>query len=259
MKMAGRVSTWCDKLAATPAFGFKLDTHFASGASILSALSPILDPLIDDEVQKFTLDQNAPFEISFTTEDGFKYGANHNRVHVTFVYRMKTRIVSGSPPVMEMLSRPAPYSELLPIVTNKAIEATLHVPSPKARKVRRVGVVAAVAVDAEDLPPGIASFLKYMGRPWGDMVDGFQIQITSQLAQDRELSDRCVHTLTRSEIPGEPTFVTFDWQRTFTEGQLLTKQSLTALSEKAKVAALEYFEELAEGNIFDEDILRNAD
>jgi len=256
--MAGLISSWCDKLAAVPAVGFKLDNHFAPGATILEALCSVLDPLMDNEEQKFTMDQNDAFAISFTTEDGFKYGVNNNRVSVQFQHRMKAKPVSGGPPIMEMLSRPAPYTEVLPIVAKKAIDAVLHIPSPKWRMVQRIGIVTAAAVDENDLPPGIALFLKYMGRPWKGLYDGFLIQITSRLGEESGVSDRCVHTLTKSENPEELINVQFDWQRTFTGGRQIDPTVLKDIFESAENAALKYFEELAEGNRFDEDILRDT-
>jgi hypothetical protein len=251
--MVEKTYSWCDKLAAVPAVGFMLDPHFASGASIFTALSPILDPLMDGQVQKFTMDKIDAFSAQFTTEDGFQYGVDQNRVHVTFLHRMKAKPVSLGPPIMEMLSDPKPYTQLLPSVARMAIDATTRVPSPKGRKVLRVGVVAQAAVDEDDLPPGIILFLKHLRRPWEAVERGFAIQITSRLGERAGVIDRCVHTLARVETPGELMNVSFDFQRTYAAGQQIDAKVLDGLFQSAKTAALQYFEELAEGNRFDED------
>ena len=52
---------------------------------------------------------------------------------------------------------------------------------------------------------------------------------------------------------------TFDWQRTFKAARPLNEKTLHNDIAGSQKAALAYFEELAEGNIFDEDFISGAD
>jgi hypothetical protein len=245
-------------LASTAAAGFKLDFHFASGDSILSALSPLLDKMTKGEKQKFQMQRHESFNVLFTTEDGFQYGIDASKVSVTFVHRIKGRPVSGGPPVMEMLSQPTPYTALLPNVFKRAIDAACLLPSQKDRKANRIGIISTTAVAETELPPGIARFISYVGRPWKGALDGYDFSITSEVGKATGWSDRCIHSIKKPEDPDELLTIQFDWQRTFSSGLPLRQDALTEAAKVAEKAALKYFEELAEGASFDEEIISRA-
>lgn len=247
--------SWCDKLASTPSVGFKLDHHFASGDNILHALAPILDKWVVDDRQQFKIDKHQSFDIGFTTNDGYEYGIDSSKTFVRFIHKMKAKPVSGGPPIMEMLSRPLPYSNLLQEVSERVIEATLLVPGPKNRKLTRVGIMTSTRVAREEVPPGIARFIKYIGRPWEGAVDQYNIQIVAEIEKTSGWSDRCIHHLIKPEDPEELLSVIFDWQRIFTSGKLITRDSLQQIVDDAKKSSNEYFESLAEGSRFDENII----
>jgi hypothetical protein len=50
----------------------------------------------------------------------------------------------------------------------------------------------------------------------------------------------------------------FDWQRTLKNSRAITSESLAQLIKPVEQAAIMYFEELAEGNLFDENIIRES-
>jgi hypothetical protein len=235
--------------------GFKLDGHFASGDSLLQALSPVLDKLLEGDKAKFAIHQHQSFDVAFTTDEGFNYGLDQSKVFVSFKHRMKAKPVSGGPPIMEMMSEPAPFTKLLPKVCSKLIEAALLLPKTESRKVTRVGVISTTSVAEDDLPPGIARFIRYIGRPWSDQLDHFNISVAAILDNKDGWSDKCIHTLTKTDDPEELLTISFDWQRTFASGYRISRESLESIAEKATVSSSQYFEELAEGSRFDEEII----
>lgn len=156
--------SWCDKLASTPTVGFKLSPHFAPFTTLLEALSPILDRLVKGDVQKFTLEQiSSEFSAGFNTEDGYKYFADATKISVTFNHRIRYKNVSGGPPIMEMLSKPSPFTSLLPQVSEKLIEATLLLPEVTKRTINRVRIVSLTVISIEDLPPGVRRLIEFLG------------------------------------------------------------------------------------------------
>ena len=254
--LAEDILSWCDKLASMPAVGFRLDPHFLSGADFLNAFAPILDKLVDGETVKFTLDRIEPFSATFTTEDGFQYGAEPQKVFVSFQHRLRPRAVSGGLPVLQLLSQPAPFTQLLTQVCERLSEAILLVPGVKSRKVVRVGVVASTKVADEDLPPGIVRFIKYVGRPWKGVAPHFAFQITADVGASSGSVDRCVHSLSRLEEDRDKLVaIQLDWQRIFSSSRAITPDSIEEILLDARKASAAYFEDLAEGNRFDEDVL----
>jgi hypothetical protein len=251
--------SWSDKLAATPTVGFIVEFHFDSLDAILHALSPMLDKWVDDDRPTFTVERREPFTVNVNVHDGFTYSVEPTRISVTFQHTMKMRMVSGGPPVAEMLSRPLPYTELLPQAASQLMETTLLLCAGTPRKITRVCIVTAATGSAADIPPGMMRFISYMARPWGGSVDYYGLQITAQVADDARWSDRCIHNLSKAEDDPEQLIrLSFDWQRSLKTGRPITSDSLTELVKAASAAALQYFEDLAEGNLFDEELIREA-
>jgi hypothetical protein len=234
--------------------GFKLTHHFVASETILAALSPILDKLVRGDTLTFNLNTVVdPLSVSFSTDGGFQYGVDASKVSVVFQHRMRAKPTSGGLPVMEMLSVPMPFTKLLDQVSDRAVEATTLLPGARDRKILRVGIIATTQVDEEMIPPGIARFLSYIERPWKG-AQFFNIQIASTITETEEYSDRCIHNLNKPEEPEQLVTLQFDWQRTFKRGQPIAKEAIETSLREARADALTYFEELAVGNRFDEDI-----
>ena len=250
--------SWCDKLASTPSAGFGLDWHFATSGAILEALSPVLNPLVKDDKPQFTITRQDAFTVNLSTTDGFLYGIEPARVFIEFRHTMRAKSVSGGPPVMEMLSRPMVFTKLLPEITRRLVGSTLAITKNSPRKITRVGIVSLTTVDDNDVPPGIARFIKYVARPWSGFVDAYSFQIISVLDRNPDWTDKCIHILIKPENPDELLNLTFDWQRTFTSGQSTTEHSLKRILARAEQDATGYFEDLAEGNRFDEHLFGAA-
>ena len=238
--------SWCDKLASTPAVGFGLDWHFAPASDILDTLSPMLDKLVARDQPTFTVERPEQFSVSVTTLDGFQYGVDPNKVHVSFHHRMKPKFISGGPPVMEMLSRPLPYTSLLPEVSKKLVDITMNIPGPRNRFINRVGIVSTTVVSPNEIPPGISRFIDYMSRPWPNGLRGYNFNIASEIQNSTHWTDQCIHNISRPEDPEELITLQFDWQRIFHNGRARNKDVLTEILSEAQKNALKYFEELVD-------------
>jgi hypothetical protein len=250
--------SWCDKLASTPSLSVKLDYHFLSSGDILRAISPITDKMIKGDKASFRITKQDAFNIDLDDENGYLYAISSSNISVEFRHHYRVRHTSAGPPVVALLTEPLPFTTLLPIVTEKLIETTLLIAQGTQRKITRVGVVATTTVALEDAPPGIARFIAYVSRPWKGRVDFYSLQITGMIDETPDWSDRCVHQLTKLEDPDAVPSVKLDWQRTFTTGRPVTRESMKTLLSHAEVAANKYFEDVAEGNRFDEELLRGG-
>jgi hypothetical protein len=242
-----------------PTVGLTLTNHFAPIDVLLGSLTPILDRVPEDQTKNISIEQpSTNFSIAFILNDGFRYAANEKQASVAAQHRVRYRQTSGGPPRMEMLSKPLPFTALLPVVSSKLVEMTLLLPKASERQVKRVGVVSSTPIAEEDMPPGIKRMIDYLGRPWNGKFEGFSINLTMQLGQSGEISDRCTHLITMPEDKDQLITLNFDWQRTFETGWQVTQSNLERLMREAERDALKYFEELAEGSRFDEVLLRET-
>jgi hypothetical protein len=250
--------SWCDRLASTPSVGFKFDSHFAPSAEILEVLKPVLDPLVERDRPKFTINRLDPFSLDLSTDDGFHYGIDHCRAWIDFQHRIRVKPVSGGPPVAELLSSAAPFSELLPQVSNRLLDAARLLLEIHPRKLIRVGIVTSTNVAEDDLPPGISRLLTYMGRPWKGLLEQYSFQITATLEKNENWVDQCSHVLVKPEDPEQLPTIRFDWGRTFLKERSATPESLKKELDQVVKDSMKYFEELGEGNRFDEELIRGT-
>lgn len=250
---------WCDKLASTPTVGFRLEPNFVSGDSLLSAITAITNKYYEKDKPKFTMERHESFSVQFSTEDGYTYSIDATRVSVAFAHKMRAKLTSGGPPIMEPLTEMAPYTDLLKKTIDKTVHLASSIPSQKGRKLQRVGIVATTVTNERDMPPGVAKLLKYFGRPWNNELRTYHLQIGATLDKSDTQEDRCIYTISKMDEHEELTTFSFDWQRFFPNGKSIEERQLQETMRLAERAALSYFEEIAEGNQWDEKLIGIAD
>jgi hypothetical protein len=248
--------TWCDKLASTPSIGLRLDPHLTTTAALLSAIEPVLNEWVDGDTMNFAIDRLDAFGLELTSNNGFHYGIDQSRIWIDFVHRMKLKATSAGPPIAELTSEALPFTRLIDDIESRLVKVTMLLPGVGRRRLRRIGIVATTILDDDAMPPGIARLVGYMARPWWGAVEHYQVQIMSKLEEHVGWIDKCLHILAKPSEPDQLTTLKFDWQRWFDPDQAVHSETLGDLLRKAVRSAMEYFEELAEGNRFDEDILR---
>ncbi len=245
--------SWCDKLASTPTVGFLVDHHIASSDAILDSVAPLLDSMAKAESTNFEIDRHESLAIGFTSNDGFQFVFEPTRIVVGFKHRLRAKPTSAGLPIMELISRAAPYTELLTSVSDRLVNATLMIPAADKRSVRRIGIISQTVVAQEELPPGLERMIQHLGQPWGKLTGGYSFSVTTPLGEKKkEYSDRCIHNVVKAEGDDELVNLSFDWQRAFDNGRPIKEQTLRDVLRESRAAALDYFEELAEGNRFDE-------
>lgn len=245
------MTSWCDKLASTPVMGLRFAPSFVPVDTILGALRPILDREVDGERLKFNIEQHEAFAVAFNTDSGFRYSVDQYTAAVTFNHRIRAKTASAGPPIMELISSPAPYTQLLENVAERLIELTHLLGAVKGKSIKRVGVVSQTTVQLEDAPPGIGQLFEEVGQPFGGSVDSFNVAITTILDKTDERVDRCIHTLGLPEDEDKLVNIQLDWQRSFLEPKNISGNLLKAIVDSAKADALAYYERVAEGGLAD--------
>lgn len=241
--------SWCDKLASRPTVGFTFEKNFRPSAELLSSMIPVLDKLAGKVTDKFTLTKQETFAVEFITDSGFRYTADPARVAVEFQHRLKVKNISGSAPVAQLISRQEPYTSLLEDVGRRAIEAAELLVAPQ-RSLQRMGVVSSTMVDEPDVPPGILRGIAQLNKPWGREVAHYNFQIVASLQETDEWRDQCVHIISKAEADEGLINLVFDYQRVFKAQK--DRHSIRATLMAVQEAALSYFEDLAQGDMFNE-------
>jgi hypothetical protein len=228
-----------------PTVGFKMEPHFLSSDAIIDRLSPI--------------EQQDSFGFTFAADNGFRYAIGPQKITVNFVHRMKARPMSGGPPVMELITTPQPYTKLLKETSDLLVEAVTLISQGRPRQIERVGVITQTAVAEDEIPPGFNRLIDYLGRPWKNRVPYLNLAVCGELGETANSSDRCIHSVTKPEDETKLFTLQLDWQRTFAPGRLGTTASLSDIVNEAEKHALQYFEDVAEGNRFDEQLISTGE
>lgn len=252
--------SWCDKLASTPTAGFKLEPMPVGSDRILQAFSPILAECMDGDRPTFAVEGLEPFGVNVNTEAGYRYAVDLTRISVQFNHRVRVVPVSGGAPTMQMLSSPRPYDELLSDSISRLIHASLLLKGQSNRQLKRFGIVSTTMVSEDDLPPGILRMIEYFGRPWSGDISDYNFSITSTIKKTAKWIDKCTHILNKPPLESQIQMMTlnFDWHREFATPQPLNESYLKEMTGSAKKSAISYFESLAEGERFDEQLIAHG-
>jgi len=223
---------------------------------LLEPLTPIVSAWIEKDKDRpaFSVDHQDVYNATLTTFDGYQYLIGPEILAVEFRHRLRVRPQSAGPPTAELLSKPAPYSELLVETTNRLLDMVRLTMTGEQRKLLRIGVVSTTLVSEGDVPPGIVRFLKRVAKPWNTSLDAFSVDVTTKLPKVKSTAryDRCIHQFTKPEDNEGLVTIKLDWQRLFDEEKRLSITVLPALLASAKNDALDYFEDIGEGGRFDE-------
>jgi hypothetical protein len=149
---------------------------------ILSAWRPILDKLLDNDKPAFTVESADPYSAVFSTDEGFKYQFDSESIAIVFNHRIRAKPTSGGPPVMELLSQAAPYTDLLSETIKRLTEA-ISLIDIKGRHLQRVGIVSYTTVDRSDAPPGITKLIEQIASPLGGSLETMQAMIGTRIAE----------------------------------------------------------------------------
>jgi hypothetical protein len=241
-------TSWCDKLASTPAVGVFLEKHFASSGTALDRLMPVLNKLGTAKEDEFNIARQDAFGLEVALNSGFHYGVNPGHIYVDFRHRLKLKQVSGALPVMELLSEALPYTELVQQSTKRLVEAVELITAGTSRPMYKIGITSTTQLDPGVAPPGIGRLVKYVGSPWKGGMQYYDFQIVSDISKHEKWADSCIHHISFPDLPDALMTIKLDYQRTFVESR-----RSTAVSESFKPfveAALLYFEQVAEGANF---------
>jgi len=152
-------------------------------------------------------------------------------------------------PVVDYPVRPQMYSEAIRDLVAD-IEDLLPLLAGTLGDFARVGIVAGCRLKADDLPPGIGSYVKHLGRPWPGVTPMIESTVMVNLSTEADKIDRCHHSvnLNEDDRPGDVR-VKLDWQRVMRPPQPAGADEIVAEVGACVAAATEYFNTFAAGDL----------
>lgn len=241
-------TSWLDYVLATPTIGVRFEAWLATGPGMLEALRPLIEAQTKRGA-KFQVNADA-LTAQLTRNDGVTYAVTPDDITVQFGYNVK--VVDDAERVARVENVDIQqYSITAPKVRDE-LRDVLRALVKTPRVLHRVGVVAACQFGEASLPPGVAAFLRHIGRPWGnEPLALFNGTVLSELASTAETKDRCHHTvnLDRENRTDGAIRFNLDWQRLYRQpGELSADRVMQRVVDCIRDANV-YFERFGTGDL----------
>lgn len=154
-------------------------------------------------------------------------------------------------PALKFNNPVSSYQKLLEVVQEAFREVLLDLYRDGPRKVLRIGVVADGSIDREAPPPGVESFIDYIGALWGTNAQGISVNgtITARLMENDDCAERCLHSIKNAGIPGAGVPLRLDWQRVIKQGRSGNVNKVCADLDECVRAATSYFDRFGLGDL----------
>lgn len=236
---------WLDSVPTVPLVGVRVSLPASTALHLRQLISPALDRW---EVKNLKAASGA---IEVTTRQGVLVRLKTDNIVATVPLGYETRVKPGSfyPDLHheELLA----YSEALEAVIEHMADALEAFVEEARLEVNQYGVVADARLREDALPPGIRALIRHLGAQWPAGLEKSETVLLALLDEQEGHRDRCHHHInfdkanaSNGEVPYR---IALDWQRVLAsplrpDGEA-TK--LTGEIEKARDAALRYFEEVA--------------
>lgn len=243
------VSVWLDGIKAVPTIGILTVNSFETAFTWLARLKPLLQRWQHDHgVQEVDAEDSKVLKIQ--REDGLIVTLSSTTILVGWRYFTETRDKGGANlPQLEVKTAIRPFqnmlADLLPVL--KDVLGELY--KDGSRQVRRIGIVAEGGMDRDALPPGVDTYVRFLGSIWsGDGVD-LNGYITASLGETDEFSDRCHHFINKVSSEEDMVPIKLDWQRTFAKTRSPSINKLVESVEVCSSAASTYFDKFGLGDL----------
>jgi len=246
-------ASWLKAVRAVPTIGIRSTATYESSADLLNLIRPTLSrwaaaagPL------NFVVE---PFSVRIEDVNGFATTVSHDNVTVTFVYKAEldssADFAEGEAPVFHFASPARTIDKIMDDCAKKLLEMVSELQKTKHRKWERFGVVATGMLNPNNPPPGFASFLQHVVKPWQtsesrraatELSSEGRLAFRINLDRTEGASERCHHLLEWSLELARPkmTFL-LDWQRNLSEPKELSSARFNETLDACTTRAYEYF------------------
>ncbi|GEM_PF-2595547 len=242
------VSVWLDGIRAFPTIGILTGQSFETPTSIIARLKPVLNKW-QAEHGRLSLDFDEN-KIKVQRDDGINISLSSNNVLVGWRYLTETRDKGGSHlPELLMKTKVRPYQSLLEDVQVALREVLVELYKDGSRKIHRVGIVAEGGLDRDSLPPGIETYISFLGSIWGRSSVDLNGYITAILDEGDGFSDRCHHYMEKVSSDDDAITIKLDWQRVMDIPKSPSVGRLMDQVQECAFVASNYFDKFGLGDM----------
>jgi hypothetical protein len=237
-------STWLDQVLAVPTIGLNWEPVLFGEHEYLKGMEPILADFSKEDGYAI---QNLGIGNYRVTSGGFSLSATGTDLTVEYSY--PTKLVPG-PRAFLSIQAPAfqAYTALIQQVRGRMMKFAGALPFQQRSRLNRIGVVVNCRVERANPPPGLASFLSFLGSPWKTTPVHARVHLGADLRRETGSFDRCHHFVTTLE--DDIVELKLDWQRWFEPPlDVRSSRDLETRIGSGVDEALAYFERFGKGDL----------
>jgi hypothetical protein len=241
--------SWLDNLLSVPAIGVRIKP-ISSINQFQNSLNNIFD-ILRDKYSEIKIQQTDlwGFAIKPSKISGFNYNIKLNNIGISYSYHLTQNIISGKFPVIEYPELYI-YSDLLNNNSDEILFIFDVFTEIADIKYDRIGIVADSTLPKDNYPPGVATWIEYMGAPWDGKITKIDISMLSRLIDNDNYIDQCHHLLNFDDsVQGNEVKFKLDWQRIFNKPISPANNNLCNDLNSCISSAKEYFEKFGEGDL----------
>ncbi len=247
---------WLDHVLAIPTIGLQFSPRHRSSGDYLAALAPMLGEF-QNKWGNLTISTSDATSLAVEAESGMSIRLDSQNVVVDYNLKGTLRDVPGGRTILDYNDEPRQFTSLVKLQMSVVSKVSRLVHQPPRGEVSagtllRVGVVSAVRLKREALPPGIAALRDAYCRPFGTQALG-RIKVTTLVPLELAdaYSDRCHYTYDEDidREDGEDVRFHADFQRVYSEPVQVTMWSDKRWLERISLpilAGVKHFERMGE-------------
>lgn len=243
--------SWVDNVLATPTIGVRIDTKLTS----MSVFRDSFDSLFEYLREKYEAVEIKSTEIwghiiSPKNKSGFRYAISPNNIVVSYDYFVAPKKLSGRFPSLELPELQL-YSNLLYQNLSEIEQVFMAMQAIKDFTYNRIGIVLDSNLSKDIFPPGLLTFVKYLGKPWGDDIKKIELnRLLAKLSESENEYDQCHHAIILDESdPDKEINFKLDWQRVYKNSLPFDIKTLSLNLTSCINLALRYFDKFGAGDL----------
>ena len=240
---------WIDNILAVPAIGIQLFNKVENAIEFQKKVLPFLDSIRTEFSTADIKTQNI-WGFFVTTPAGFSFELSPTNIVSQFKYAINPMPQPGTLTIAETPNIKS-YSEHFEKVLVFIKDIILLIKDINELQYNRIGIVADINIDENSIPPGLDSWVRYLGNPWENKLNALNINILAILKQEDNYIEQCHHAVdfTVDNVKKGGYKFRLDWQRRYPNPLAFKGKNILNEIDICKKNSFEYFKKFGEGDM----------
>jgi hypothetical protein len=238
---------WLDSVLAVPAIGIRIDVKINEINRFQENMIQFMDYL-KNRYDVIEVKRKAVFGYAVNTP-GPSFVLAPNNIVAEFEYNIEQKEISGDFPIIEKPELKL-YSEILQMLSDDIHNLFGIFKNIKNITYDRIGIVAKTNLSKESIPPGILTWIDYLGKPWGTKLLKSESTFFLRLLELDNYFNQCHHLIKFDETLEDKGFdFKLDWQRAYKEKLIFNYDKIIFELNSCISEAKDYFERFGAGEL----------